>query len=258
MIHPARLRKLPEEHPDPIISYVGTEGAGTVTTPHAHARAQLFHIQRGAVTVTTQAGSFVVPPERAIFIPPGVTHSSTYHTETEVRFLYMRVEGLPALPGAPFVVQVTALLRELILAFMKAAPDYVGNGPTARLAAVLVDQISASRVAPLHLPMPEAERLRAALAPLVEDPAAGLSVGDLAARASLSLRSFERHFSSETGLTFRAWRQQAKLMKAVEWLGQGLPVGEVSDRLGYEGPSAFVATFKKAFGVTPGRYFAGP
>lgn len=70
-------------------------------------------------------------------------------------------------------------------------------------------------------------------------------------RAALSERSFERHFRSETGLSFRAWRRQARLLKAVEWLSLGAPVGEVSDRLGYEGPSAFVAGFRKAFGVTP-------
>jgi AraC-like DNA-binding protein len=255
MIHPARLERLPEEHPDPIISYVGQESAGAVTVPHAHGRAQLFHILRGSVSVVTQAGTFVVPPERAIFIPPNITHSSTYHTDTDVRFLYIRPEGLPTMAETPFVVQVTPLLRELILAFMGCAPDYAADDATGRLAAVLVDQIAASHVAPLHLPMPEDARLRTALAPLIADPASGLSAAELAARANLSLRSFERHFSGETGLTFRAWRRQAKLMKAVEWLSQGMAVGEISDRLGYEGPSAFVATFKKTFGVTPGRYF---
>jgi AraC-like DNA-binding protein len=257
MIHPQRQERFPEEHPDPIISFVGQEAAGAVTQPHSHGRAQLFHITKGSVTVLTQEGSFVVPPERAIFIPPGITHNSTYHTETEVRFLYMRPERLPAMPDRPFVVQVTPLLRELILGFMRTAPDYADDGPTARLSAVLVDQIAASRVAPLHLPMPDGERLRAALAPLVDNPAENLSAEDLASRANLSLRTFERHFVAQTGLTFRAWRRQARLMKAVELLAQGLAVGEVADRLGYEGPSAFVATFKKAFGVTPGRYFEG-
>lgn len=255
VIHPLRLDKFPEDHPDPIISFVGTERPGAVTKPHMHERAQLFHILRGSVTVATQGGSFVVPPERAIFIPPGIVHHSTYHTETDVRFLYMRPEGLPAMPETPFVVQVTPLLKELILAFMGSAPDYPPDGPTGRLAAVLVDQIAASRVAPLHLPIPEEPRLREAIRPLIDDPAADLSASDLAARANLSLRSFERHFPAETGLSFRAWRRQAKLMKAVEWLSQGLSVGEVADRLGYEGPSAFVASFKKSFGVTPGRYF---
>ncbi|WP_349357576.1 helix-turn-helix transcriptional regulator [Stappia sp.] len=257
-IHPARQDRLPQDHPDPIISYVGEQAPGTETAPHAHDRAQLFHIQRGSVTVETEAGSFVVPPERAIWLPPGVVHCSTYHTATDIRFLYLRTDGLRALPERPCVVQVTPLLRELILAFMASAPDYGPQTPTARLAAVLVDQIAASQVAPLHLPLPTSERLRAAVAPLVEDPAAPVTVEALALRAHLSLRSFERHFSAETGLTLRVWRRQARLMKAVEWLSQGTAVGEIADRLGYEGPSAFVASFKAAFGVTPGRYFSGP
>lgn len=255
MIHPQRRARLPEDHPDAVISFVGVEAAGRVTEPHCHARAQLFHIARGAVTVTSEAGSFVVPPERAIFIPPAVVHSSTYHMETEIRFLYLRPDGLPDLPGRPFVVQVTPLLRELILAFMASPPDYGDDGPTARLAAVLVDQIAASQVAPLHLPLPDAPRLRAALEPLLANPSAPVTAEALAARANLSLRSFERHFAAGTGMTFRAWRRQARLMRAVELLAEGLAVGEVADRLGYETPSAFVATFRKAFGVTPGRYF---
>ncbi|MCA1298858.1 AraC family transcriptional regulator [Stappia indica] len=256
-IHPLRYGPQPEDHPDPIISFVGEQARGSETTPHSHDRAQLFHIQRGSVTVQTQEGSFVVPPERAIWLPPGVVHCSTYHTATDIRFLYIRTEDFGSLPGRTSVVHVTPLLRELISAFMASAPDYAKGSATARLAHVLVDQIAGSRAVPLHLPLPQTERLRAAVAPLAEDPAREVAVEELAARAHLSLRSFERHFSRETGLTFRAWRRQAKLMKAVEWLSQGTAVGEISDRLGYEGPSAFVATFKKAFGVTPGRYFAG-
>ena len=78
----------------------------------------------------------------------------------------------------------------------------------------------------------------------------------MARRAALSQRSFERHFRAETGLSYRAWLRQARLMKAVEWLSFGLSVGDIAHRLGYEGASAFVASFRKAFGVTPGRYFA--
>ncbi len=104
--------------------------------------------------------------------------------------------------------------------------------------------------------MPTSQRLRDAVAAINLDPARTDSLSDVAAMAAQSERSFERHFRAETGLSFRAWRRQARLMKAVEWLSLGAPVGNVADRLGYEGPSAFVAAFRKAFGVTPGRYFA--
>ena len=254
-IHPLRHNRLPEDHPDTIISYVGEQRPGSRTEPHTHHRAQLFHILRGSVTVEAGGGCFVVPPERAIWLPPGTLHCSTYHTATDIRFLYVNTTGMRALPHRPCVVHVTPLLRELILAFMASAPGYDRGSTTDRLASVLIDQIAASQVAPLHLPMPASARLKTAIADLVEDPAAPTSTRDLACRANLSLRSFERHFVAETGLTPRAWRRQAKLMKAVELLSQGVAVGHIADRLGYEGPSAFIASFKTAFGVTPGRYF---
>jgi AraC-like DNA-binding protein len=91
---------------------------------------------------------------------------------------------------------------------------------------------------------------------LADDPGQTADLAEIARRSALSERSFERHFQSETGLSFRAWRQQARLMKAVEWLSLGVPVGEIADRLGYEQPSAFIAGFRKAFGVTPAKYFS--
>ncbi|MBB2720216.1 UNVERIFIED_ORG: AraC-like DNA-binding protein [Rhizobium etli] len=56
-------------------------------------------------------------------------------------------------------------------------------------------------------------------------------------------------------MRFRAWRQQAKLLKAVEWLAAGRSVGDIAFSLGYSGPSAFIAVFRSAFGVSPGKYF---
>jgi AraC-like DNA-binding protein len=91
---------------------------------------------------------------------------------------------------------------------------------------------------------------------VADEPGQPADLGAIASQAALSERSFERHFQAETGLSFRAWRQQARLLKAVEWLSLGLQVGAVSDRLGYEQPSAFVASFRKAFGVTPSKYFS--
>ena len=134
--------------------------------------------------------------------------------------------------------------------------DQASDGPAARIAAVILDQLAAEPATPLHLPMPRSGRLRRAVADLVADPARADSLADVARRAALSERSFERHFHGETGLSYRAWRRQARLTKAVEWLSLGASVGDVADRLGYEGASAFVASFRRAFGVTPGRYFA--
>lgn len=246
---------LPEDDPAPVIGYADRAGKGTRNETHSHWRAQLFHIVSGSVTVETDRGSFVVPPERALWMPSRIRHATNYHQETVLRYLYFRPDAVAHLPCTPSVIRLSPLLRELILAFMAYPREASAGGPAGRLAAVILDQLAAGRATPLHLPMPGSDRLRRAVADLVADPALSEGLGDVARRAAMSERSFERHFRSETGLSFRAWRRQARLMKAVEWLSLGAPVGDVADRLGYEGPSAFVAGFRKAFGVTPGRYF---
>ncbi|MEQ9331380.1 helix-turn-helix transcriptional regulator [Thalassobaculum sp.] len=255
MIHASLYSSQPEDHPAPVVAYAGRQQKGSQNAMHSHWRAQLFHIVAGSVTVETERGSFVVPPERALWMPSNTRHGSTYHQDTSLRYLYFRPEVVAHLPRAPSVIRLSPLLRELVLAFMAYPREQSADGPAGRLAAVILDQLAAERASPLHLPMPGSERLRRAVAELAADPARADGLADVARRAALSERSFERHFRAETGLSYRAWLRQARLMKAVEWLSLGTSVGEVADRLGYEGPSAFVAGFRKAFGVTPGRYF---
>lgn len=258
MIHPDLYESPDDRHPAPVVAFAGHQEKRSRNTGHSHWRAQLFHIVAGSVTVETDRGSFVVPPERALWMPSEIFHATTYHQETSIRFLYFRPEAVPHLPRTPSVIRLSPLLRELILAFMAYPRAAAMDGPANRLAAVILDQLAAERTSPLHLPMPSTERLRRAVGDLVSDPASADGLATVARRAALSERSFERHFRGETGMSYRAWLRQARLMKAVEWLSLGASVGDVSDRLGYEGPSAFVAGFRKAFGVTPGRYFEEP
>lgn len=262
MIHPANL-----VHPDlglsevedyeaVAVGYAGVMDEGVEFELHRHRRAQLFHIVSGSVTVETEKGTFIVPPERALWIPSNVMHAVTYLQRSSLRYLFFRPEAVAHLAGEPSVVRLSPLLRELILAFLEYRPEDAATGPADRLVQVMLDQLATLPVAPLHLPMPSSDRLRRAIGDLLADPARTENVAGIAERAALSTRSFERHFRMETGMSFRAWRRQARLMKAVELLSFGMPVAEISDRLGYEGPSAFVAGFRKAFGVTPGRYFS--
>jgi AraC-like DNA-binding protein len=257
LIHPDLSQGTVDDLHGPVVGWAGEQEKGVEYELHGHWRAQLFHIVSGSVTVETEQGSFVVPPERALWIPSNVLHGVRYHQRTVLSYLFFRPEAVRHLTPHPSVIRLSPLVRELIatlLGYPRGEAETAG--PAGRVAGVILDQLATEPLAPLHLPMPSSTRLRRAVDDLAADPARGDGLADVARRAALSERSFERHFRSETGLSFRAWRRQARLMKAVEWLSLGAPVGEVAYRLGYEEPSAFVAGFRKAFGVTPGRYFA--
>jgi AraC-like DNA-binding protein len=255
LIHPDLSLREAEDYAAPVVGYVGDAEKNLHYQAHSHRRAQLFHIVSGSVTVETERGSFVVPPERALWIPSNVSHAVTYLQRCSLRYLFFRPDAVQHLPRDASVIRLSPLLRELILAFMDYPRYDASGGPARRIADVVLDQLTTEPVVPLHLPMPSSARLRRAVNEVAADPTRTDGLADVARRAALSERSFERHFRAETGLSFRDWRRQARLMKAVEWLSLGTAVGVVADRLGYEGPSAFVASFRNAFGVTPGRYF---
>ncbi|MER9216762.1 AraC family transcriptional regulator [Mesorhizobium sp. M0663] len=124
----------------------------------------------------------------------------------------------------------TPLLRELILAFLEVPRAEAGSARAERLVAVILDQLRASPVAPLSLPSPISERLRALAEYIRNDPGADWPLDEIASCAAMSPRSLQRHFQSETSMSFRAWRQQAKLLKAVEWLAAGRSVATSPSR----------------------------
>ena len=255
-IHPEMYSMPSLKEPQPVLAYAADRPAGCVTDLHTHTHGQLLHIVSGTLLVDTEAGTFVVPSERAVWVPGGVVHGSKTKSTTQMRNIYIRPDAGRALPESVNVVQVTPLLRELILTLMSWPRDYNLAGAEGRLADVLIDQISVLPVAPLHLPMPHSPRLRRIAGVLQDNPSDRRPLAEFAKAAALSPRTFERRFRGETGLTLRAWRQQAKLLKALELLADERPVNTVADELGYETPSAFIAVFRNAFGVSPGRYFA--
>jgi len=254
-IHP-ELAAFPTERVDaPLIGLASHRPKGEVTKLHIHDTAQFFHVVKGAIAVDTEFGTYFVPPERALWLPSRTEHETRYLVDTDYRFLYVTPDAAEHLPQEPQVVQVTALLRELILEFMSYPRVETGSGPAARIGAVILDQMRLLPEAPLQLPMPTDDRLRCICAGIVRCPAHVPSLAEAASRCALSERSFERRMASETGMNYRTWCRQAKLFRALELLAAGRSVSDVSHKLGYEGPSAFVATFRKAMGRTPGRYF---
>ncbi|WP_310619205.1 AraC family transcriptional regulator [Flexibacterium corallicola] len=253
--HPEIFTRPSHREETPIIAYAIDMEKEAGGARHCHERGQLLHILSGTMTVTTDHGSFVVPPERAVWMPVGVFHETSYMAFAKFRTLYVCAEWCEDLPQVPQVIQVTPLLRELIMALMGEPRDYEAGGPVGRLARVLVDQMAKLPVAPLQLTFPTDDRLKTLAKGIVRCPSNIPQLAEAATSCALSQRTFERRFSAETGLSFRSWCNQAKLFRALELLAVGRSVGDVAHKLGYEGPSAFIHRFKTAFGVTPGQYF---
>ena len=207
------------------------------------------------MTVTTQAAAYVVPPQRAVWIPAKVEHRIDAHRPVAMRTLYVEPSVRAGFPIEPCVLQVTPLLRELIIAAVAAGNNYESDSPQARMMQIILDQISAQPVASLALPLPSDQRLLRVTQSLMDDPSDSRSLEEWARDVGASKRTLNRLFAGQTGMSFRAWRQQRRLLRTLELLGVGEPVTKVALELGYESTSAFIAMFRRCLGTTPSRYF---
>jgi AraC-like DNA-binding protein len=239
----------------PVVGLAAHYPDGSRIPRHRHAVAQLVYATAGVMTVTTRDGEWVVPPLRAVWVPPLVAHAIRMTGAVDMRTVYLARALCAPLPRACGVVSVTPLLRELVLRAVAFPKRYAERGPEARLAAVLVDEIRSAPAVPLHLPQPSDPRALRVARALLADAADPRPLGGYAREAGASARTLARLFRRETGLSFAAWRQQLRLLRALERLAAGDPVTAVALDLGYAGPSAFVAMFRRALGVPPGRYF---
>jgi len=255
-VHP-ELRQAPVgDYPGRIVAYVLDLKRGGGLPPHSHRRSQLLAVTSGSIAVTAEGSTFIAPPERAVWVPADTVHETRHLASTRLRTLYVAADAVPDLPRRTTVVQISPLMRELIGAIVARPRDYDEDGPDGRVVSVLLDRIAASATLPLQLPMPKSPALLSLAARLLENPADGRTLGELAASISLTPRTLERQFKADTGLSLRSFRRQARLLRALELLASGMSVGKVSDEIGFDEPSAFIAMFRAAFGVTPGRYLS--
>jgi AraC-like DNA-binding protein len=208
------------------------------------------------LTVITAAGGWVVPPRRALWIPPGVAHEVRMSGAVSTRSAYVHrdvVERL-GLPGRCRVIHVAPLLHALLMEAVDLPAEYMLDGRDGRVMALLLDEIVAAPELPLSTPLPADPRLARLCRALLEAPALEIDIDAMAHKAGMSRRSFTRLFRAQTGMSFALWRQQACLLAALALLGRGLPVTRVAAELGYASASAFTAAFRRVLGAPPSRY----
>lgn len=223
---------------------------------HHHGKAQLLLLLRGVFTCEVEGSLWIVPPQSAIWVPGGVVHKITATGTIECYVAFVDPDAAPNLPSRCCTVSTTALLRELVIRSASLPMFYAEGGMESRLVTLLLDEIAVAPIGNLHLPMPADPRLRRIVEMIMDDPADRGTFQTWARRVGLSERTLARLLTRQTGMSFGRWRQRLHLMLAVKWLGTGLSVQQVADDLGYESAGSFVTMFRKALGISPGRYMA--
>lgn len=230
-----------------------TRDASHEGKPHQHLEGQLFIIKKGLLVLHTAAGRWVMPSQRAGWLPPRCQHhAKSYGPMSGVSF-YLPSKLCKMLPKHPCVFTPHSLLNEIILRC--ATWQMTSLTPEKkRLIQVMIDELSTLTPQPLYLPMPQEPRLEKMTQALIANPAKSKTIKEWAECVNMTVRTFTRHFREETGMSFTKWCQLARVMKAMEYLAKGKSVTWVSLTLGYQSVSAFIKVFRHLTGDTPAQY----
>lgn len=228
--------------------------AGLWFPEHEHPQHQIAWAAQGVLAVEIGDNRWVLPPTRALWIPGGVRHRTGTSDGATMRGIYLEPDRTPVSFAAPTMLRVTPLLRELFDHL--TAPD-TATAHRKHAEAVIFDLLEPVDIIPIGAQLPGDPRARAVAEALTADPADPRTLDEFAADVATSSRTLARLFLAETGISFGHWRTQIRLAASLPLLAAGLPIARIAVRVGYANPSAYVAAFRRAVGISPGRYFAG-
>ena len=244
--------------------------------PHSHAWGQLAFSATGVARITAGRSTFIVPPSRAVWIPPNVVHAVTVLEDADMRTVYLHQSAGEVGPNVPTaqqpvwrecrVLEVTALMRELVLELARVpAPGRDATGrfppgePTERercLAALILDEMRQAKPVPLGVALPADKRLRALCEAVLNEPGRHTTLAGWAGEVGASPRTVARLFRDELQTSFVQWRQQVLLAKALSLSARKRPMSHIAAELGYASASAFTAMVTRSVGMPPSRFFA--
>lgn len=238
-----------DDTPRPVVA-IGTDYYhGYLLPRHTHRRAQLLYGATGVMQVSTHDGNWVVPPQRAVWIPPGVAH--------EVLMLGVSTRSLYIEPGAVDlgeccqVISVSPLMRHLLMEAVELPLTYDLTGRDGVLVDLLLHELLRSAPLPLHIPLPSDGRLLELCQTFLHQPNTHQSPQQWADQLHVSLRTFNRLFRQQTGLSFSQWRQRACVVLALARLAAGEAVTRIALDFGYDSPAAFSTMFRRILGQAP-------
>jgi AraC-like DNA-binding protein len=224
------------------------------TSAHNHPEAQLCGLDRGLAILETDAGAWMCPPGRCVWIPPGMVHSLRSCGKISGWMVRLDTRKRASLPLEPHILALSPLPKEIVVRMMTWVENPEANAAKRSLVDVLHDEICSASQMQLHLPVPRDPALKRLATRMAETAKAAKDLAALAREVGLSERSLFRNFQKETGLSPGQWRRQMQVLRSLELLAEGRSVTETAAEVGYESVSAFTRAFRQTVGVTPTVY----
>lgn len=223
---------------------------------HAHQRHQLIYAFSGTLRLEAENGIYLLPPQRAAWIPAGVMHRTTLRNVLSASVFFATTlvisdsDHIRIIPAAP-------LLREMVHYALRWPPE---RPPDDALAASFFTTLGllckewSQEETWFRLPAAKSKQITAAM----EYTLANLeraTLAEAAKTAALSPRQFRRRFLAESNIGWQQFHQQARMLRAMELLAAPqASVTEVAYTIGFNSLSAFAKSFARFTGQSPNEY----
>jgi AraC-like DNA-binding protein len=244
-----------EARPEPLVAVGNSYPAGHWHPPHRHRRNQVLYASKGMMVVGTAQGTWVVPSQRAVWIPGGIDHEIRMIGDVSTRSVYLRDGIVENAPDRCQVFGVSPLLGRLLTEAVDLPVAYEADERANHIMQLIILELRAGVELPLNVPIPKHARLKSKCRCFLAKPDKGDTIDDWAADLHMSRRAFTRLFRQQTGMSLSEWRQQATVVTALSRLASGEPVTAVALDCGYSNAGAFSSMFRRVTGVAPTDYF---
>lgn len=222
---------------------------------HSHEKGQLVYVESGFQYITVNGKIYLLPQNYAAWIPPGAIHKTNSHSEKiKLMIMFADVDEHTSFYHEVNVFSVPTVLKEMIKYSEKWSKSMLHNPDEMLFLKALFNELPrfVEHSIKLHIRLPEDKRLSQPIGYLHNHYHEDIKIEDLSEVSLLSLRSLERIFKKETGMTLSKYQQVLRIIKSLELLSSGdLTISETAYEVGYKSVQAFTRSFQAVMQSRP-------
>ncbi len=240
-----------DQAPQPLHLRAATIAAHSVYPSLRHGWGELIYAFSGVIEITVADRHFLAPPRHGIWIPPGVEHVGGARHESSFGALCLDAARSARMPGEPCTLAIAPLPRTMLATLQQRGIDVPVTAAHQRLFDVLLDELALSLPQESYLPLSADLALRQVLDALQQNPACDKPLAQWAQDVHTTERTLSRRCQRDLGMSFGAWCQRLRLLRALDALQGTRSVQAIALDLGYGSTSAFIAMFRRHLGDSP-------
>ncbi len=229
-----------------------------MTTWHSHDMHQIEYAVGGVVEVETATTHYLLPPQQAVWIPSGLRHRATMSANVQCVAVMFDPELIPFDGSRAAVLNVSQLIREMIIYAQRWPIDRLSDEPRAEryfrtLGDLVLDAIDSDE-ALLNLPVSDHPIVHAAMTHTKEH-LHEVTIAEVSRACAVSDRTLRRLFEAHAGCSWRTYLLHARMLRAMALLASpGQSVQETARAVGFDNASSFTRAFTEFCGRSPSAY----